>query len=61
MSVANTVVKAQEKLDNETAMCRRATMEVCYISNDFANVQRAIMFHRMFDLGCGSVTFGCQE
>ena len=42
MSAANTAAKAQEKLDKETSLFRRATMGVSYISSDCANVQRAM-------------------
>ena len=42
MLVADTAAKAQEKLDNETAMFRRATIGVSYMSSDCANVQRAM-------------------
>ena len=41
MSVADTGAKAQEKLDNETAMFRRATIGVSHMSSDCANLQRA--------------------
>ena len=42
MSVANTAANAQEKLDKETAMFRRANMRVSYIPTNCANVQRAM-------------------
>ena len=61
MSAANTAAKAQEKLDKETAMFRRATMGVSYISSDCANVQRAMdeMSRTMLESSEGACSIEC--